>query len=322
MGEFDLIARYFRCLGPERADVALGVGDDAALLRPPRGQALVVTLDTLVEAVHFLAATTPADIGHKALAVNLSDLAAMGAEPAWFTLSITLPRVDENWIAAFAEGLRALADVHGVRLVGGDTTRGPLAVSVQAMGFVSEDAALRRDGAHVGDGVYVTGTLGDAALGLALVQGRATLPEAEARYVRARLDRPTPRVAAGRALRGLATSAIDLSDGLAGDLRHVLQAGGVGAELECERLPLSPALRAGTATDAERRRLALCGGDDYELCFTAPRSGEEAVYAACAGAAVACTRVGTIVAAPGLHLKDAQGAVFSLDCAGFEHFPR
>ncbi|QKT04400.1 thiamine-phosphate kinase [Ectothiorhodospiraceae bacterium 2226] len=320
MGEFDLIARHFARLGAQRRDVTLGVGDDAALLAPPAGQHLVVAVDTLVAGVHFPTDTAAADIGHKALAVNLSDLAAMGAQPAWFTLSLTLPRADEAWLTAFAGGLRALAEAHGVQLVGGDTTRGPLTISVQVLGFAPPEAALRRSGARPGDGVYVSGTLGDAALGLAAVQGRVELPGESARRLRTRLDRPTPRVALGLALRGLATSAIDLSDGLAGDLTHILAASGVGAVLDCTALPLAAEVRAWGETEPAAWRLALSGGDDYELCFTAPPAQQAAVERACAQAGVPCTRIGSIVAGEGLQLRGRDGVPLPVPLRGYEHF--
>jgi thiamine-monophosphate kinase len=311
--EFDLIARYFT--GHDRGDgVLLGVGDDAALLAPlAPGEALAVTVDTLVAGVHFDPAGDPAALGHKLLAVNLSDLAAMGAEPLWATLALTLPTADPTWLEAFSGGLAALAAEHGVALVGGDTTRGPLTLTLQAAGRVPADRVLRRAGARPGDGIYVTGTLGDAALAL---RDPPDLDRGERAALRQRLERPTPRVAAGRALRGLASAAIDISDGLAADLGHVLDASGVGATVTLADLPLTPALaRLAAAGDWQ---LPLAGGDDYELCFTVPAAQEEAVAAA--ALAVAATRIGTVEAAPGLRLLAPDGTPYRLARAGYDHF--
>lgn len=315
LGEFQLIERFFTCPSVTRADVALGVGDDCALLRVPDGMLLAVTMDTLVEGRHFPSGTDPAALGHKALAVNLSDLAAMGAEPAWVTLSLSLPSADETWLAAFANGFLALAGCHGVQLVGGDTVRGPLAVTVQAHGFVPPAQALRRDGARVGDTVYVTGTLGDAGAGLRVALGELSLPEYDASLLCTRLDRPEPRVAWGRALRGLASAAIDVSDGLAADLGHVLKASGVGATLRLDALPVSESLCRALGVE-EARRLALTAGDDYELCFTAPAAHAAAI----AALPFPCTPIGHIEPAPGLRVLDGQGRPIRLASAGFDHF--
>lgn len=282
LGEFDLIRRYFTSLGVAEG-VALGVGDDGAVLDIPPGHQLVSVVDTLVAGVHFPEDTTPFDIGYRALAVNLSDLAAMGAEPRWFTLALTLPKVDETWLAGFAAGLRNLADRFGLALVGGDTTRGPLTITVQAEGLVPSGQALKRSGARPGDGIYVTGTLGDAAAGLALHQGSLQADDA-ADFLRGRFFRPEPRVQTGLALRGLATACIDVSDGLLQDLGHVLAASGVGARLDLACLPLSPALQ--TLPRKEVLEWTLSGGDDYELCFTLPagvQMADIAVVATCIG---------------------------------------
>jgi thiamine-monophosphate kinase len=339
-GEFDLIARI-RQRAATRADVVLGIGDDAALLQPPPGQQLVVAMDTLNAGVHFPEDTAPADIGWKALAVNLSDLAAMGATPAWCTLSLSLPRSDAAWVDAFLDGFLGLAQLHGVALVGGDTTRGPLSVSVTVHGFVAPGRALRRDAARAGDEVWVTGTLGDAAAALAqwraaveaLARNRAADPQENAAVprrdtpdalaaaaLRTRLDRPTPRIAAGRALAGLAHAGIDISDGLLADLGHVLRASGVGATLELTRLPASDALRAAFADDAARWCLQAAGGDDYELCFTAPVSAHDAVAAALAASHTAGDVIGRIDAAPGLRVLAPGGHAWSPPRAGYEHF--
>ncbi|AOU97302.1 thiamine-phosphate kinase [Acidihalobacter yilgarnensis] len=313
-GEFDLIARHFsRC--PPRDDVCLGVGDDAALLRPPSGQVLVATVDTLIAGVHFPEQTAPEDIGHKSLAVNLSDLAAMGAEPAWVTLAISLPKVDDRWLYAFAEGFYALAARHRVALVGGDTTRGPLCITVQALGWVPEGEALRRTGARPGDDIYVTGTLGDAGLGLAVVQSRIQVDPAHREALLARLNRPEPRIETGLALRGLASAAIDISDGLAADLGHLLEASGVGARVELDRLPRSDAVRLADP----HGRLALTAGDDYELAFTLP-PGCEADLARYAERLPPYTRIGRVEAVPGLRLIDAQGNPFAFSHRGYDHF--
>ena len=317
MNEFDLIRRYFAGRGVRRADVPLGIGDDAALLAPPAGQTLATTVDTLHSGVHFAADIPPADLGHKALAVNLSDLAAMGAEPAWATLALSLPGADEAWLGAFADGFFALAERFGVQLVGGDTTRGPLSVTVQVQGFVPADAALRRSGARSGDHVFVTGHLGDAGAGLAIEQGRLALSGPPAAALLARLHRPTPRIGAGLALRGLASAAIDVSDGLAQDLGHILAASGVGAVLEADVLPLSDAL---LASGIERPwRLAAAAGDDYELCFTAPADADLGV-----ADALDCpvTRIGHITAEPGLRWRDTAGQVVEPPPRGWDHFAR
>nr|WP_255486542.1 thiamine-phosphate kinase [Luteimonas sp. MC1782] len=277
-----------------RDDVLLGIGDDAAVLHVPAGRELVVAMDTLNAGVHFPAGTAPADIGWKALAVNLSDLAAMGAEPAWCTLSLSLPEGDAAWVAAFLDGFMALAARHRVALVGGDTTRGPLSISVTVHGFVAPGAALRRDGARVGDGVWVSGTLGDAAAALAQWRARGAIGRIDA-ALRARLDRPLPRIALGRALAGLAHACLDVSDGLLADLGHVCAASGVGAEIDIDGLPASAALHAAFAGDA-LRALQAGGGDDYELCFTAVPSADDAIHAAAGATGVAVARIGTIVA--------------------------
>ena len=312
-GEFDLIARI-RARAGEHAGVVLGIGDDAALLQVPVGRQLVVTADTLNAGVHFPLDTLPADIGWKSLAVNLSDLAAMGATPVWCTLSLSLPQVDSAWVDAFLDGFLTLADLHGVSLVGGDTTRGPLSIAVTAMGLVETGAALRRDGARIGDDVWVTGTLGDAAAALQCLQEtRALLPA-----LKARLDRPTPRIAAGQRLSGLASSCIDVSDGLLADLAHVCKRSKVGAEIELQRLPASPELSA--LQDDLRWPLQASGGDDYELCFTAAPRNRELVVQALDFAGVAGTRIGRIVSGQGVQAFDVQGKPWNPVRPGYEHF--
>ena len=314
-GEFALVDRI-RARVRARADVVLGIGDDAAILRVPAGHDLVVSCDTLVPGVHFPTETAPADIGWKALAVNLSDLAAMAATPAWCTLALTLPDADGEWVDAFLDGFLELAEQHAVTLVGGDTTRGPLSITITAHGFVPDGQALRRDGARAGDEVWVTGSIGDAAG--ALAQWRARGPSSA--KLRHRLDRPTPRIDAGLALRGLATAGIDLSDGLAADLGHVLKASGVGARIDLGRLPTSRTL-AGHFDRAQRWPLQLSGGDDYELCFTAPASAALAIERAMASCEVTATVVGVLVAEPGLRFTTPEGEDYTPAVAGFQHFP-
>jgi thiamine-monophosphate kinase len=312
--EFDLIDRI-RARARQRDDVALGIGDDAALLQVPSGMQLVVTADTLNAGVHFPEATAPADIGWKSLAVNLSDLAAMGATPAWCTLSLSLPEADGNWVDAFLDGFLELADQHALALVGGDTTRGPLSISVTAMGLLETGSALRRDGARVGDDVWVTGTLGDAAAALeVLLAGRE--PWA---FLRKRLDRPVPRVAAGQRLSSLAHSCIDLSDGLLADLDHVCGRSGVGAEIELGKLPASIDLAA--LDPGDRMRWQASGGDDYELCFTASPRNRELVMQALDFTDASATLIGRIVAGQGVKAFDAEGREWHPLRSGYEHFP-
>jgi thiamine-monophosphate kinase len=313
--EFDLIARI-RARAGHRADVLLGIGDDAALLQVPPGHELALSTDTLLAGVHFPLETAAADIGWKALAVNLSDLAAMGASPAWCSLALTLPEPDADWLESFLDGFCELAGEHEVALVGGDTTRGPLALSLSVHGFVPAGQALRRDRAAAGEDVWVTGTIGDAAG--ALQQWRAGgLQSAKLRF---RLDRPTPRVGAGLALRGLASAAIDLSDGLGADLGHVLAASGIGAELELGRLPSSRTLAEHFPDEAARWRLQLSGGDDYELCFTAPSAHALEIERALAACELPATVVGRTTRERGLRLLSPEGEAFALDAGGFEHF--
>lgn len=311
-GEFDLIARI-RARVATRADVVLGIGDDAALLAPPPGRQLVVTADTLNDGVHFPRGTSPADVGWKALAVNLSDLASMGAEPAWCTLSLSLPQSDPAWIEGFLDGFLDLAGQHDIALVGGDTTRGPLSIAVTAMGLVEPGRALRRDGARVGDEVWVTGTLGDAAGGLALLD-REPVPA-----LRARLDRPTPRVAAGRALAGIATACVDVSDGLLADLGHVCARSHVAARIDVDALPASAALME-VIGEADRIALQASGGDDYELCFTAPADAGADIGAVSAQLGLRFTRIGRIVAGEGVHPVDAKSQPWSSPRRGYDHF--
>ncbi len=320
LSEFNLIERYFTARGVRREDVALGVGDDCALLRVPAGMELAVSIDALVEGHHYPAGTDAAAVGHKALAVGLSDLAAMGAEPAWATLALSLPEADEGWLQGFADGLFALADRFRVQLVGGDTVRGPRVISLQLHGFVPQGMALRRDGATVGDLIYVTGTPGDAGLGLELALGRYSASDADARYLRERLDRPEPRVMVGLQLRGIASAAIDISDGLAADLGHILARSGVGARLELAQLPYSSALQRLLPDALERWHYALGSGDDYELCFTVPPERCAAVEQLCAALDCGCQCIGRIEAAPGLRLYRPDGTLLENSPHGFDHF--
>ena len=318
MAEFDLIDLIRARCALAREDVRLGIGDDAALLAVPAGQALAVSTDTLVSGVHFPEDTTPYDIGWKSLAVNLSDLAAMGAVPAWATLALTLPRPDREWVSAFADGFAALAREHRLALVGGDTTQGPLTITVTIHGFVPENLALRRDGARAGDAVFVTGTLGDAAAGLRLLRDLGQ-HEGERAVLVERLSRPTPRVAQGLLLRGWAHACIDVSDGLLADLGHICTASGVGAEIESDRLPASPVLRA-LFDAAEGASFQLAGGDDYELCFCVPAELAVELSAILADSGCVATQIGRIVAEPGLRVRDAAGNEVRVGGGGWEHF--
>ncbi len=312
--EFDLIQRYFSHIGASRADVILGVGDDCALLQIPEGQQLAVSIDTLVEGVHFVAGSDPESLGHKALAVNLSDLAAMGAQPAWATLALTLPASDTDWLTAFSHGFATLARQTGVQLVGGDTTRGPLSISIQVHGFIAIGEALRRSGAAPGELIAVTGGLGDA--GLALQQQLAGVPR---NPLWQRLERPLPRLAAGQALVGVARAAIDISDGLVADLGHICRASGVGASLELSRLPLSPAVREQVQSSGDWS-LPLSAGDDYELCVTVPAADWEAAVRQVTAAGDVLTPIGVIETEPGIRCRTAAGGLVQPLEDGYQHF--
>jgi thiamine-monophosphate kinase len=315
--EFDIIRRFFTRQLPDREDVIAGIGDDAALLQVPAGKQLVACLDTLVAGTHFPENTPAAAIGHKALAVNLSDLAAMGAEPAWATLSLTLPAPDYGWLEEFSRGFFELAERHDMVLVGGDTTRGPLSVTVQAHGFIPPGQALRRRGAQAGDRIYVTGTLGDA--GLALRQEGSAGGE-----LRSRLDFPEPRIATGLALRGHASAAIDVSDGLLADLGHLLEADNLGASVQLEALPRSGEFVAAVEQLHDHQtlfnELPLSAGDDYELCFTVPAAHCSVVEARCAGLPGGCTSIGVIEATAGIRCHLESGAAWQPDREGYRHF--
>jgi len=315
LGEFDLIGKYFT-RAVQRA--TLGIGDDCALLAPAPGMQLAVSSDMLVEGRHFLSTVAPERLGHKALAVNLSDLAACGAQPLAFTLALALPRADEVFLEGFARGLFALADAHGIELVGGDTTQGPLNICITAMGEVPSAGALLRSGARPGDDLYVSGTVGDARLALEVFRGTASLDAAPFEAVRAAMEQPQPRVALGLALRGLATSAIDVSDGLLGDLGHVLRRSGVGASVEVDAVPRSAVLAA--QTPALQRECTLAGGDDYELVFSAAPRDAKRVQAAARSAGVSATRIGRIDAGTALRLVDRDGRPVENRFGSFDHF--
>lgn len=315
LGEFDLIAKYFT---RRVTRAALGVGDDCALLAPAPGTQLAVSSDMLVEGRHFLSTVAPDRLGHKALAVNLSDLAACGATPVAFSLALAMPRVDERFLEGFARGLLALADAHGCELIGGDTTQGPLNLCITVFGEVPQGQALLRSGARAGDDLYVSGTLGDARLALEVFRGTVALDGAAFERVRVAMEQPQPRIALGLALRGVASSAIDLSDGLLGDLAHVLQRSGVGAELQVDAVPRSAVL--GALPEALQRECTLAGGDDYELLFSAAPGAAARVAAAARAAQVPVTRIGRLSAAAGLRLIDRDGRPVAHTFGSFDHF--
>jgi thiamine-monophosphate kinase len=338
MTEFDLIRRYFTRATPS---ALLGVGDDAALLKVSDGNVLAVSTDMLVSGTHFFPDADPFLLGHKTLAVNLSDMAAMGATPRWATLAIALPGADETWLEKFSAGFFALAQQYGVELVGGDTTRGPLNLCVTIFGEVTAQQALRRSGAQVGDEVWVSGTLGDAALALAHLQGRIMLSAAEYAACAPALHQPQPRVALGLALRGIANSAIDISDGLLADLGHILECSNVGAEIQFDALPMSDKLRSLSPSLSPTRgrgvrdnagegvfcssqslvqRCALSGGDDYELCFTAPGARHAELLDIGTRLKLPLTCIGRIVAGHGCLVHDAAGDPLNVEATGYDHF--
>jgi thiamine-monophosphate kinase len=315
--EFELIARYFTRPAPT---AGLGVGDDCALLKPPAGLVLALTTDTLAEGTHFLRGTDARRLGHKSLAVNLSDLAAMGADPRWFLLAITLPEADEAWIEPFAAGMFALAEAHAVELIGGDTTRGPRTITITAIGTLPPGYALRRDAAAAGDDIWLSGATGEAALGLAHLKGRVALAPDSAAACVARLEQPEPRVALGKRLRGVAAAAIDVSDGLLADLGHVAAQSKLAAEVEYEAIPRAVAV-AGCPDRALADECLLAGGDDYELVFTASPDRRADVEAAGRAAGVPVTRIGRMVSGtPGVGLLDRAGKPLPRDRLGFDHF--
>jgi len=312
LSEFSLIDRYFKREPTQKT--LLSIGDDAALIAPPAGEILAISVDTLVAGRHFPEQTSPADIGYKALAVNLSDMAAMGATPRWVTLSLALPEVDESFLQSFSDHFLALAEQYGVELIGGDTVRGPLTITVQIIGTIPSGKALKRSGARVGDAIFVSGSLGDAAGGLALILNGHSDSDSE-HYLIERLNRPTPRVSLGVALLGLATAAIDISDGLFADLGHILGQSSVGAELLSAKIPCSDILKSLFPDSKQRFERMVAGGDDYELCFTVPNSRVDEVKQIAEGLSLPLTQIGTIAQGSGLLLDGEQ-----ISQIGFDHF--
>lgn len=325
MSEFNIIEEYFTPIQGEQNQVELGVGDDGALVNLPETHHLVVTTDMLIAGVHFPENTSPEDIACKALAVNLSDLAAMGANPRWFTLAISLPEVDPVWLKRFASSLMKQAEFYNISLIGGDTNKGPLSITIQALGQVPKSKALRRSTAKKGDYIYCTGTLGDAALGLAILQGKQTvIDDKDRHYLVNRLNCPTPRLGTGLSLRSGASAAIDISDGLINDLQHILDAssdedqGTIGAVLNLEDLPLSDSFRRYLG-EVDAWEMALAGGDDYELCFTVSEAEQDLLTTSLTNAGCIFTCIGRITGKKGIELQNA-GAKVSLNLKGFDHF--
>ena len=319
-GEFSLIARYFDRVRSSRLDVETGIGDDCALLNIPDKQTLAISTDTLVAGNHFLTDIDPADLAYKALAVNLSDLAAMGADPAWLTLAITLPEVDEPWLEAFSDSLFDLLNYYDMQLIGGDTTRGPLSMTLGIHGFVPAGRALKRAGAKPGDWIYVTGTPGDSAAGLAILQNQLQVADdGDREYLLKRHLRPTPRILQGQALRDLASAAIDLSDGLISDLGHIVKASDCGARVDLDALPWSDAMTRHVEPE-QALRWALSGGEDYELCFTVPELNRGALEVAMGQLGVAFTCIGQMSAdVEGIHFMR-DGTPVTFDWKGYDHF--
>jgi len=311
MNEFAVIQRFFTTQKISRSDVFCGIGDDAAIITPPVNQQIIMTTDTLVSNVHFPADTSPYDIGFKSLAVNLSDLAAMGATPAWITMALTLPEIHETWLTEFSRGFFTLATEHQAQLIGGDLTRGPLTITIQAHGLIPRGQAIQRNTAKPGDLIYVTNTIGDAALALAVLQKKFKLTDDDQQTVFTKLHRPTPQIKIGEQLRGVASAAIDISDGLAADLGHILEKSAVGAEINVDLIPLSAALRHLEKDKAIQ--FALSGGDDYELCFTVPVDKKNHVPKN-------CTCIGTITNTNELDLRFSNGIKYDLHQTGYQHF--
>lgn len=318
LSEFQLIDRFFKRSPRAAGPVQLGVGDDCALLQPPSGELLAVSTDMLIEGRHFFAGANPYDLGHKALAVNLSDLAAMGAQPMSFTLALALPASDPHWLQPFSEGLFHLADAQGIELIGGDTTRGPLAISITVIGTVPNNMALKRSGAQAGDELWISGTLGDARLALDVLQNKCTLAPNLLAKSSERLHRPQPRVALGLALRGIANAAIDVSDGLLGDLGHLINQSSLSATLFADDLPFGEALISQTIDT--RYAVALNGGDDYELCFSAAADQHQAVIDAGQRSQTQVTCIGRLSKGSGIHVQDHQGNLISVINQSFDHF--
>jgi thiamine-monophosphate kinase len=318
LSEFDLIKQYFVQDYAPDSRFALGIGDDCALLNPTPGTQLAISSDMLVSGRHFFPDADPYLLGHKSLAVNLSDLAAMGAKPLAFTLALSLPEANPTWLAAFSQGLFALADTHQCRLIGGDTTKGPLNICITIFGELSPASALRRDAAQAGDDIWISGNLGDARLALAAYWKEVILSTEAHQQAATRMHQPTPRIALGMALHGIAHAALDISDGLIGDLGHILSASQVGASLYVDQLPAGPVLALQNL--ALRREFTLAGGDDYELCFTAPENRREAVLAASRASNTPVSCVGKIEVAPSLRIMDQNGKALDLQLKSFDHF--
>lgn len=318
LGEFDIIEKYFRQSSP-RQDVILGVGDDAALVAAPENSQLAISTDTLVEGIHFFPDIPPRALGHKALAVNLSDMAAMGAEPRWVTLALTLPEVNEEWLAQFSKGFYDLAEYFNVSLIGGDTTKGPLSITVTVHGVVPSDKALRRNGAKPGDWLYVTGNLGDSGLALAHLQQQLSLTPQQLELCLKQHYFPQPRVLAGYGLRDIASATIDISDGLINDLRHILRQSNCSASLKLEQLPLSETMTEAVGLD-QSFQLALCGGEDYELCFTVPESNKGSVNTSLSYSGVPYTCIGQLASGQGEVKLQYQGKAYQFDPTGWDHF--
>jgi thiamine-monophosphate kinase len=318
LAEFDLIREFFSSSTASRGDVVLGVGDDCALLQPPAGMEMAVTTDTLVEGVHFPSGTDPEALGHKALAVNLSDLAAMGATPAWASLALTMPASDPGWLKGFSGGFLTLAQIHNVALIGGDTTSGPLSITITAHGFVEPGLALRRSGARAGDRIYVTGSLGDAGLALLALQGGYPAGDGLAQLQR-RLDCPQPRLAAGKAMKGIATAVIDISDGLVSDLGHICNRSGVGAMVHLDQIPTSPQVQAYLQQGGEWGTV-VAAGDDYELCITVPPAQESRLDSIRPSLECDLTPVGEITANTGVSFILPDGGVAARLASGYQHF--
>jgi len=318
MKEFEIIDRYLSIESGQRKDVIHGIGDDCALLKVPRGQRLAVSMDTLIGGVHFMADGNAADIAHKAVAVNLSDLSAAGAEPAWLTVSLSLPEFDEAWLDSFNQGLKQIVEYFGVQIIGGDTCRGPLSITIQAHGFVPEAVFLTRSGAQAGQLICVTGNLGDAALGLKVAQNNLSVSSDVASQLLKKYYTPYPRIAAGIALRGRATAAIDISDGLLADVNHISQQSDVGALLRWERIPLSSAARS-LENDELVMQAALTGGDDYELCFTVEEDELEATRQALETVGTDCIPIGRLTGKPGVRVLHHKQEL-QLGELGYQHF--
>ncbi|MGL1955922.1 MAG: thiamine-phosphate kinase [Colwellia sp.] len=318
MKEFELIKNFFTEQSVKRKDVALGIGDDCAVVEPPKNQSIVITTDTLVAGVHFPLTTSPRAIGHKAIAVNLSDIAAMGAKPSWISLAITLPEVDQKWLTEFSQGVFELCEYYNVELIGGDTTQGPLSITITAQGLVPSGKYLTRAGAKAGDWLYVTGELGSAALALQHINGKVALQEADILEMQTKLDYPNPRVLAGQTLREFASSAIDLSDGLISDLGHLCKTSDVGANIVLDALPLSTILRAALPRD-EANSLALVGGDDYELLFTVAEDNKVGMETALSHAGTTITCIGQINTSRSI-TTTLNNKPVPINTSGFEHF--